>query len=63
METPDKGAGTSVYLATSPEVKDASGLFFDDKQRRRELSEAGRSDALARQLWEVSKELVGVSTL
>ncbi|MCB0559813.1 MAG: SDR family oxidoreductase [Lewinellaceae bacterium] len=62
MVTPDKGAGTSVYLATSPEVKDASGLFFDDKQRRRELSEAGRSDALARQLWEVCERMVNINS-
>ena len=57
MRPTEKGAKTPVYLATSPEVKGASGQFFDDKQRQRSLSEAGRNDALARQLWKVSMEM------
>ncbi|MCB0587417.1 MAG: SDR family oxidoreductase [Phaeodactylibacter sp.] len=61
MAPPDKGAGTSVYLATSPEVKSAAGQFFDNKQRQRRLSEAARSEALARQLWKVSEEMVGIN--
>ena len=58
MISAEKGAKTSVYLATSPELEGAGGQFFDDKQRLRTLSEAGRDEALARRLWEASEEMV-----
>ena len=57
MVSPKKGAKTSVYLATSPEVEGAGGQFFDDKQRQRTLSEAARDEGLGRRLWEASEEV------
>ena len=63
MVSAEKGARTSVYLATSPEAEGASGQFFDDKQRQRKLSEAAKDEALARRLWEVSEEMVGINGL
>jgi len=55
--TPEKGARTSVYLASSPDVADVSGQYFV-KCRPRTPSAAARSDAAAALLWSVSEELV-----
>jgi NAD(P)-dependent dehydrogenase (short-subunit alcohol dehydrogenase family) len=55
--TPEKGARTSVYLASSPEVADVTGEYFV-KCRPRVPSAAARNDAAAVLLWSVSEELV-----
>jgi hypothetical protein len=56
--TPQKGAETLVYLATSPEVQGASGgYYFDCKLQL--PSAAAQDDAAAEQLWQVSERLVG----
>lgn len=59
MTSAEKGAKTSVYLATTPGLESARGQFFDDKQRQRSLSETAKDEALARKLWEVSEDMVG----
>lgn len=55
---PDKGAATSVYLAASPEVRDVSGRYFDEKQCLRKPSSLARNVQLARRLWEYSERAV-----
>jgi NAD(P)-dependent dehydrogenase (short-subunit alcohol dehydrogenase family) len=55
--TPEKGARTSVYLASSPDVADVSGRYFI-KCRPREPSAAARDEDAAARLWAVSEELV-----
>jgi NAD(P)-dependent dehydrogenase (short-subunit alcohol dehydrogenase family) len=55
--TPEKGARTSVYLASSPEVDGVTGRYFA-KCRQKTPSKAARDPQAARQLWEVSEELV-----
>ncbi len=55
--SPEKGARTSVYLASSPEVAEVSGKYFV-KCRERSPSAAARDPEAARRLWEVSEELV-----
>ncbi len=55
--TPAKGARTSVYLATSPEVAEVTGQYFV-KCRPRTPSPAARDRAAAILLWSVSEELV-----
>ncbi len=55
--SPAKGAETSVYLATSPEVERVSGRYFD-KSADTEPSEAARNDADAARLWDVSAKMV-----
>jgi retinol dehydrogenase 12 len=57
--TPEKGARTSVYLASSPEVAGVSGEYFI-KCRKAKPSSAARNDALVERLWQVSEELTGV---
>ena len=55
--SPEKGALTTIYLASSPEVEDVSGGYFY-KCRPAVPSAAGQDDAAARRLWDVSEQLV-----
>lgn len=57
--SPEQGAETIVYLASSPEVEGVSGGYFD-KCRLRQPSAAARDDAAARRLWEESARLAGL---
>jgi retinol dehydrogenase 12 len=57
MLTPEKGAETVVYLATSPEVEGVSGKYFE-KCREVRPSPAARDPEAARRLWELSERLV-----
>ena len=59
MAGPAKGAETSVYLASAPEVEGVTGQFFT-KCRPKTPSKAARDDAAAARLWEVSERLVGL---
>ena len=55
MISPEKGAETVVYLATSPEVTD-SGAYFE-KRRVKRSSEESYDKAVAERLWDVSAQL------
>jgi NAD(P)-dependent dehydrogenase (short-subunit alcohol dehydrogenase family) len=57
--SPAKGARTSVYLASSPEVDGVSGRYFVKCKPRRPRAWA-RDPEAAQQLWQVSEELVGL---
>jgi NAD(P)-dependent dehydrogenase (short-subunit alcohol dehydrogenase family) len=59
MKSPARGAETSVYLASSPEVADVSGRYFANS-RPKSSSSASRDSAAAARLWEVSARLVGL---
>jgi NAD(P)-dependent dehydrogenase (short-subunit alcohol dehydrogenase family) len=59
MKSPARGAETSVYLASSPEVADVSGRYFANS-RPKSSSPASRDTAAAARLWEVSAQLVGL---
>jgi len=59
--TPEKGARTSVYLTSSPEVADVSGKYFV-KCRARAPSAAAQDEAAAALLWAISEELVDQAT-
>lgn len=54
--TPEEGAETPLYLATSPEVEAVSGEYFDDCAPREPSVEA-RDPEIAARLWTVSEEL------
>jgi NAD(P)-dependent dehydrogenase (short-subunit alcohol dehydrogenase family) len=54
--TPEKGAETSVYLASSPEVEGLTGRYFVDCKEVGMLAHATDSATAAR-LWEVSESL------
>jgi len=55
--TPERGAETSIYLATSPEVAGVSGDYFY-KCKPKATSREARDPAAAKRLWEVSEKLV-----
>lgn len=52
----EKGAETSIYLATSDEVKNISGKYFDECKIK-EHSKYSQTEGLKEKLWEVSEEL------
>jgi NAD(P)-dependent dehydrogenase (short-subunit alcohol dehydrogenase family) len=56
MMTPEEGARTSIFLASSPEVEGVTGRYFD-QGRDVPSSPASYDEAVARKLWEVSEEL------
>src|SRR5215217_3650475 len=56
MKSPQKGAETSIYLASSPEVEGLSGRYFVKKAEARS-SDVSYDERLARRLWEVSAQL------
>ena len=58
--SPAKGARTSVYLASSPEVEGVSGEYFVKCKPKRPKPWAQDPEA-ARRLWQVSEELVGLA--
>jgi NAD(P)-dependent dehydrogenase (short-subunit alcohol dehydrogenase family) len=55
--TPEKGARTSVYLCSSPEVEGVTGKYFT-KCREKRPSARARDEAAAARLWEVSEQLI-----
>ena len=60
MASPDRGADTIVYLASSPDVAEETGGYWVKRQRR-EPSTAARGDAAARKLWEISEKMTGLA--
>ncbi len=57
--TPEQGADTAVWLATSPAVEGASGGYYV-KRRLDEPSSAARDPEAATRLWRLSTELTGL---
>lgn len=61
MRTPEQGAQTSIYLASSPELTNVSGKFFDAKQVERRSSRQSYDQAAAQRLWRESERLTGLA--
>ncbi len=57
--SPEKGALTSVYLASSPDVAHVSGTYFA-KCKPKTPKAVAQDPEVARRLWTVSEELVGL---
>ncbi|HEY1510100.1 MAG TPA: SDR family oxidoreductase [Solirubrobacteraceae bacterium] len=60
MRSPDDGAKTTLYCATSPEVADETGLYYEDASRK----EPGPATTpeLASELWDRTADWVGTTT-
>ncbi len=56
MISPEKGAETSIYLASSPKVKEITGKYFD-KMKVVEPTRLARNDANARKIWDITMKL------
>jgi retinol dehydrogenase 12 len=62
MISAEKGAQTVIYLASSPDVADATGGYYVNCKPARSSSIA-RDEAAARRLWEVSERLTGLPAI
>ncbi len=58
--SPDEGADTLVYLASSPEIANVTGAYFI-KRKVAEPSSAARDNSAAKRLWEASEALASRS--
>jgi NAD(P)-dependent dehydrogenase (short-subunit alcohol dehydrogenase family) len=58
--SPEEGARTIIYLASSPEVEGVSGKYFVD-EKAVPSSPVSYDESTARQLWELSQGMAGLS--
>jgi len=56
FKKPEKGAETSIYLASSQEVEGITGKYFAKKQQKQSSEESYNED-YAKRLWELSTEM------
>jgi len=61
MKAPTQGAATSIFVASSPDLGQTTGLFFANGKPKRSSERSYDDDAAAR-LWQVSADLVGLTT-
>ncbi len=57
--SPEKGAKTSLYLATSPQVAGISGRYFKNS-RPYPVNPIANDENIAKRLWDLSADLTGV---
>jgi hypothetical protein len=58
--SPQQGAATSVYLATSPEVAEVSGKYFT-RSRETKFKTAFNTTESREHLWNLSMQSVGLA--
>jgi hypothetical protein len=56
---PDKGAETSIYLASSDKLADITGMYFDKKVAYKG-SELSRDEELQEKFWKWSESMSGL---
>ncbi|MHA1992796.1 MAG: SDR family NAD(P)-dependent oxidoreductase [Candidatus Hodarchaeales archaeon] len=59
FKSPEKGAETSIYLASSPEVEGITGKYYIKKQQK-ESSKESYNEEDAKRLWEISVKLTNL---
>jgi len=59
MITPEEGAETSIYLASSPEVAEVTGKYFENKKIMGEAG-VGYDEETIQRLWKISAEMVNL---
>jgi len=59
FKTPEKGAETSIYLASSPEVEGITAKYFFNKQEQKS-SEDSYNEEYAKKLWDISLKMTGL---
>ncbi|UCC19531.1 MAG: SDR family oxidoreductase [Promethearchaeota archaeon] len=60
FKSPKKGAETSIYLASSPEVEEITGKYFVNKEPKLS-SEESYVEEDAKRLWEICAEITGLN--
>ncbi len=58
--TPEKGARTALYLATSPEVENVSGQYIGPKRKPLKLAAQANEPEARRRLWDLSVEMTAL---
>src|SRR5262245_42545473 len=61
MASPEQGAQTSLRCATSPELAEQTGRYYDQDGRERRPAKLADDVELAKQLWNKSAEWTGLS--
>lgn len=61
MSTTERGAETTIYVATAPEIQNVSGAYWS-RCRRKKSSRRSYDRQVAGRLWEMSEELTGLSS-
>ena len=59
MRSPEQGADTLIWLASSPEVGGISGKYFSDRKEI-EAKDIAYDPDVRRRLWEISEDLTGL---
>ena len=59
MRSPEQGADTLIYLASSPEVEGMTGKYLADRKVKA-ASDAAYDETTRKRLWEASEELTGL---
>ncbi len=59
MIAPEKGAETSIFLASSPKVKGITGKYFDKKVETKP-SRLAQNEKYAKKIWDITMNLTGV---
>lgn len=59
LNTPEKGARSHIYLASSEDVAHASGRYFEHC-REKQVSDLARDPDVQQRVWNISEELTGV---
>jgi len=59
FKSPKKGAATSIYLASSPDVEGITGKYFVSKEPKRSSDES-YNEEYAKRLWEISAEMTNL---
>ncbi|MFW9957407.1 MAG: SDR family oxidoreductase [Candidatus Odinarchaeota archaeon] len=60
LKSPEKGAETSIYLASSPEIEGANGKYFVNCQPKQSAT-ISYDEELQEQLWQRTEQLLGIS--
>jgi retinol dehydrogenase 14 len=61
MKTPTQGAATSIHLASAPDLEQVTGRYFVHSKPKKS-SPASYDEAAAARLWQVSSDLVNLTT-
>ena len=61
LKNPKKGAETSIYLASSPEVEGVTGKYFKNKSEDKSSEESYNIDN-AQKLWKISEQLTNLKS-
>jgi retinol dehydrogenase 14 len=61
MGSPDRGARTSIYLATSPEVAGITGKYFGSNTKEEKANPISYDQSAATKLWKICEEKTGIT--